>query len=83
MFTKVILSVGPLYHWGFCASLFTVRFFSIELCGYISSHLRSLCLTVTSVCVVCLWHWISVVFFMWVLFHGVFQHGLFRTVFNS
>ena len=26
-----------------------------------------LCLTVTSVCVMCLWHWISAVFFMWVL----------------
>ena len=35
----------------------------------------------TSVCVMCLWRWISAVFFMWVLFCDVFQHGLFRTVF--
>jgi len=39
-----------------------------------------LCLTATSVCVMCLWRWISVVFCMWVPFHGVCQRGLFRTV---
>jgi len=45
-------------------------------CVFISDFFYVLlCLTVTSICVMCLWHWISV------LFRGVFQCGLFRAVF--
>ena len=33
------------------------------------------------VCVMCRWRSVSAVFFIWVLFRGVFQRGLIRTVF--
>ena len=58
------------------------RLFSVELCSYSrSSSNVLLCLSAMSVCVMCRWCWISAVFFMWVLFRGVLQCGLLRTVF--
>ena len=58
------------------------RLFSIELCSYSRSSLNVfLCMSAMSVCVMCLWCWISAVFFMWVLFRGVLQCGLLRTMF--
>jgi len=51
----------------FCASLFTVRFFFLLNYVVVSDLIYVLlCLTATSVCAMCLWRWISAVFFMWV-----------------
>jgi len=54
----------------------------LSLCSYSRSSFNVLlCLSAMSVCVIRRWSWISAVFFVWVLFHGVLQGGLLRTVF--
>jgi len=58
------------------------RLFSVELCSYSRSSLNLLlCLSATSVSVMCRWCWISAVFLIWVLFCGVLQYGLLLTLF--
>ena len=46
---------------GFCASLFTVRFFLLNYVVISDLIYVLLCLTATSVCVMCPWRWMSVV----------------------
>jgi len=68
MFTVVILSVGPLYHWGFVCHYSLLGFFLLNYVVISDLIYVLLCLTVMSVCVMCLWRWISVVFFSMVSF---------------
>jgi len=77
------LSICPLCHRGVrCITVHSLGCFPLSFCIYSRSLLNVLlCLSAMSVCVICRWCWISAVFFMWVLFRGVLQCGLLRTVF--